>query len=335
MTLSAALDWSYDLLSTDEARLLRSLSAFVGAFTLQAAEAVADDDAHALAAANLPGLVSKSLVTTSPQGAELRYRLLDTTRVYAADRLAEAAETRRVAARHAAFSLETLRRLLDAQEQGDSAGQYAAVISALAEVRGCARLGALRERNDLEHGLRLAAVAALAMLKTSQFTECRRCSEFALAALPSDQLGGRVEMELQICLGRSRMLGGDNTPDTDAALGRSLELADRFGKYFGACTIPDLSGLQLYHHRGGDARRAMAFAERAEQVAMAMDDPISLAVAQDMLAVSHHLNGAHERAAEYAAASPPGATACPPLRSPGFCSRASQPGDGADRACIG
>ena len=299
VTLSAALDWSYDLLSPDEARLLRSLSPFVGGFTLQAAEAVADGDAHALAAANRPGLVSKSLVNTSPQGAELRYRLLDTTRVYAAARLSEAEERPRVAARHAAFSLETLRRLLDAHEQADSTGQYAAVISALAEVRG-ALVWALTERNDLELGLRLAAVAALAMLKTSQFTECRRCSEFALAALPSDQLGGRVEMELQICLGLSRMLGGDNTPDTDAALGRSLELADRFGEL--GHMIPILSGLQLYHHRGGDARRAMAFAERAEQVAVAMDDPVSLAVAQDMLSVSHHLNGAHELAAEYAAA---------------------------------
>jgi len=299
VTLSAALDWSYDLLCADEARLLRSLSAFAGAFTLGAAEAVVGGDIEGSAVALLSGLVSKSLVNTVPSGSELCYRLLDTTRVYGAARFAEAEERRRVAVRHGAWALNALRALLDAKEQAGSTGQYAAVIAALAEARG-ALAWALLERNDLNLGVRLAAAAVLAMLKTSQFTECRRCAEIGLAALSSDQLGGRVEMELQIGLGLSRMLGGDNTPDTDAALGRSLELADRFNEL--GHMIPILSGLQLYHHRGGDARLAMAFAERAERVAMTLGDPASLAVAQDMLAVSHHLNGAHERAAEYAAA---------------------------------
>jgi len=298
-SLSAALDWSYDLLSADEARLLRNLSAFVGLFTLEAAEAVTNDDANAFAAANLPGLVSKSLVNTIPGGAELHYRLLDATRVYAAARLSEVEERHRVAARHGAFALKALRALLDTQEQADPAGQYAAVSSALAEVRG-ALVWALTEQSVSELGTRLAAAAALAMLKTSQFTECRRCAEFALAAMPADQRGGRSEMELQICLGLSRMLGGDNSTDTDAALARSLDLADRFNEL--RHMIPILSGLQLYRHRGGDAHQALALAERAERIAKSLNDPVSLAVAQDMLAISHHLDGAHKLAAEYSAA---------------------------------
>ena len=299
VTLGAALDWSYNLLSAGEARLLRCLSTFAGAFTLDAAEAILGEDAKGLAIAELPGLVAKSLVNTDQNGAELRYRLLDTTRVYAAARLSEAEERQRVSARHGAFALKALRALLDTQQSADSVEPYAAVIAALAEVRA-ALAWALVEQKDQELGVRLAAAAALAMLKTSQLTECRRLAAFALAALPGDQSGGRVEMELQTCLGLSRMLAGDNTADTDAALARSLELADRFGER--AHMIPVLSGLQLYHHRGGDGRRAMAFAERAEQVAAAMNDPIGLAVAHDMLAVSHHLNGAHELAAEYSAA---------------------------------
>jgi predicted ATPase/DNA-binding winged helix-turn-helix (wHTH) protein len=299
VTLSAALDWSYNLLSADEAKLLRSLSAFVGAFTLEGADAIADDAAKGLAAANLPGLVSKSLVNTDAHGAELRYRLLDATRVYAADRLAETDETGRVAARHAAFSLATLRTLLDEQTQSRSAEQYAAVISAQAEVRS-ALAWTLTERNNVDLGVRLAAAAALAMLKTSRFAECRRWSEFALANLPDGQRGGRVEMELQTCLGLSRMLAGDNTAEVEAALARSLELADRFNER--AHTIPILSGLSLYRIRIGDARQALAFAEGAERVASTLNDPASLAVAQDMLATSHHLIGAHRLAGQYSEA---------------------------------
>jgi predicted ATPase/DNA-binding winged helix-turn-helix (wHTH) protein len=308
VTLSAALDWSYDLLSADEARLLRALSSFAGTFTLEGAKAVADDDAKGLAAANLPGLVAKSLVNTDPHGAELRYRLLDTTRVYAADRLAETDETGRVAAGHAAFSLATLRTLLDEQTQSRSVEQYAAVISAQAEARS-ALAWTLIERNDLDLGVRLAAAAALALLKTSQFAECRRWSELALADLPDDQWGGRVEMELQACHGLSRMLPGEQTADVEAALVRSLELATRFDdrRY----SVPILSGLTLYRHRIGDARQALAFAERAEHVARSLADPASLAVANDILATARHLIGAHRLAAQHSEAA---LRASPPAR---------------------
>ena len=299
VTLNAALDWSYKLLSVDEARLLRALSTFAGAFTLSAAEAVASDDRDGLAAANLPGLVSKSLASVDPQGDGFRYRLLDTTRVYAAARLEEAAERDRAAARHAAFSLELLGDLLQGSEQTTSAGQYAAVVSALAEVRS-ALIWALAERNDLQLGVDLAASAALAMLKTSQFAECRRWAELGLANLPHDQRGDRAEMVLQACLGLSRMLAGGNTSDVEAALVRSLELADRLDEP--GQMMPVLSGLSLFRHRAGDAGQALAFARRAERVAMALDDPTDLAVANDMLATSYHLIGNHRLALQHSAA---------------------------------
>jgi predicted ATPase/DNA-binding winged helix-turn-helix (wHTH) protein len=299
VTLNAALDWSYKLLSADEARLLRALSTFAGAFTLSAAEAVAGDDLDGPAAANLSGLVSKSLASADPQGGGFRYRLLDTTRVYAAARLAEAAERDRAAARHAAFALEALQDLLDGPRQAVSAGQYTAVISALAEVRG-ALVWALTERNNVELGVDLAASAALAMLKTSQFAECRRWAELGLAHLSGDHGGGRAEMVLQACLGLAGMLAGGNTSEVEAALVRSLELADLLDEL--DQMMPVLSGLSLFRHRAGDARQALAYAERAQRVAMALDDATSLAVANDMLATSYHLIGDHRLALQHSAA---------------------------------
>jgi predicted ATPase/DNA-binding winged helix-turn-helix (wHTH) protein len=109
VTLSAALDWSYNLLSAQEAMLLRALSTFVGAFTLDAAEAVVDDAGRAGAQEALAGLVSKSLVATDARRSPVEYRLLDTTRDYARLKLEAAGEQPATAARHAAWILDALR----------------------------------------------------------------------------------------------------------------------------------------------------------------------------------------------------------------------------------
>jgi predicted ATPase/class 3 adenylate cyclase len=91
-TLLATVDWSYSLLTTAEQALLARLSVFAGDFDLPAAEAVCGFGAvGAVEVAGLLGaLVDKSLVVTEPAEAGLRYRLLETIRLFAAERLADA-----------------------------------------------------------------------------------------------------------------------------------------------------------------------------------------------------------------------------------------------------
>ena len=93
-TLSAMLDWSYDLLSDREKAVLRRVSIFVGPFALDGVAAVASDvDVNAERAVDsLGSLVDKSLVSVDAACAEARYRLLDTTRAYAQSKLDEANE---------------------------------------------------------------------------------------------------------------------------------------------------------------------------------------------------------------------------------------------------
>ena len=102
-TLRRAIDWSYDLLSDDERRVLQRLSVFAGGCTLDAAEAVAaDDDIDALdVLEHLATLVRRSLVVADQLGEQTRYRLLETIRQYAQDRLEESGETDAVGRRHA------------------------------------------------------------------------------------------------------------------------------------------------------------------------------------------------------------------------------------------
>ncbi len=105
-TLRATLDWSYDLLDRSERRLFEQLSAFLGGWTLEAAEAVG------VGASAAPGLlaslVDKSLVVAE-HGAS-RYRMLETVRQYAEELLEEGGEAERVRERHARYYLALAER---------------------------------------------------------------------------------------------------------------------------------------------------------------------------------------------------------------------------------
>ncbi len=94
-TLRALIDWSYDLLTEQEKMLLCRLSVFAGGWTLDAAESVCCgsdiEDWEVLDL--LTGLVDKSLVVTEQRGDQMRSRLLETVRQYAADRLLEGGNT--------------------------------------------------------------------------------------------------------------------------------------------------------------------------------------------------------------------------------------------------
>ncbi len=101
-TLGAAIDWSYNLLSEAERMLLRRLSVFAGGWTLEAAESVGvGGSVEAVGVLDLlTSLVDKSLVLAETQSGDARYRLLETVRQYARDRLQEAGEEAEVRTRH-------------------------------------------------------------------------------------------------------------------------------------------------------------------------------------------------------------------------------------------
>ena len=108
-TLRAAVDWSYGLLSPEEKDLFIQLSVFAGGFELAAAEGVADGTSRDVLSI-LTRLVDKSLVVAEPGAArQTRYRMLDTIREYAFEKLhdGDEAEIRR---RHGQHFLEFTRR---------------------------------------------------------------------------------------------------------------------------------------------------------------------------------------------------------------------------------
>ena len=113
-TLRATLDWSYGLLAETERAMLRRLAVFPGSFTFEAATCVASDEAiDKIAVIDLLShLVAHSLVivdTSDSVGA--RYRLLETTRTYALEKLAESGETDTTKRRHARYFHEFFERM--------------------------------------------------------------------------------------------------------------------------------------------------------------------------------------------------------------------------------
>ena len=98
-TLRAAIEWSYELLPSEEQEVFRRLAVFQGSFSLEAAETVCDTDLD-----QLESLVEKSLVRRRGSG---RLGLLDTILEYALDRLDQSAEAEDIRQRHAEFFLTT------------------------------------------------------------------------------------------------------------------------------------------------------------------------------------------------------------------------------------
>lgn len=117
-TMRALIDWSYDLLLDNERKIFRSLSIFAGGFTLETAAAVcAEGEVDALVVLDLlSSLVDKSLVQADMARSETRYRLLESTRQYAREKLRDVGEEASVAHAHARAFLGLAEQLFEAWE---------------------------------------------------------------------------------------------------------------------------------------------------------------------------------------------------------------------------
>lgn len=114
-TLRALIEWSYDLLNDAERRLFCRLSIFRGSFSLDAAQAVCIDDGAGqdVVLALMSALVEKSLVATEPWDEIQRYRMQESTRQYAFQRLTDERESDAAARRHCRYFVAAAERASD------------------------------------------------------------------------------------------------------------------------------------------------------------------------------------------------------------------------------
>ena len=260
-TLRATLDWSYELLPAIERTVLNRLAVFAGGFTLEAASAVV-----AVAALDAPdvldsvaNLAAKSLVVVEGAGAVARYRLLETTRAYALEKLTESGELDQVARRHAEYCRDVLEQA-EIERETRSTVEWLTVYGRLIDNVRTALDWAFSPSGDASIGVALTAAAAPLWLQQSLLVECRGRAERALASLgPRPEHDARREMQLCAALAVSLMHTKGAAPDTLAAWTTVLEIADRLADT--EYQLRALWGLWHFHASRGECRQALALAE--------------------------------------------------------------------------
>src|SRR6266852_4504532 len=291
-TMRATLDWSYELLSESERVVLRRLGVFVGAFTLDAASAVAasvDIPASEVTDA-VADLVGKSLLSTDVSGAIVHYRLLETTSAYARDKLVESAELDDFARRHAEYYRDLFQHA-EAELETRPTAEWLSVYRPHIDDLRAALDWAFSRSGDVGVGVALAAATVPLWTHLSLLSECRARVEQAIAILgsqvPSDP---RRDLRLYLALGHAIMhTRGSGGPEMNAALTKALELAEiiddaryRLGAIFG-----------LYAHRltTGEYRGALGLAEKFRTVAAEAADRSDVPIGSRLIGQALHILG--------------------------------------------
>src|ERR1700722_6823557 len=155
-TLRASVDWSHALLTEPERVLFRRLAAFLGGFDLDAAQTVAGggDVQRYQVLDQLSLLVDKSLVAADDSRGRTRYRLLETVRQYALEKLGESGEADAVRSRHRDYYM-ALAALLDAPAGTDYEQRLNQAETEIDNLR--AAFGWSRENSEIELALALAS----------------------------------------------------------------------------------------------------------------------------------------------------------------------------------
>jgi predicted ATPase len=193
-TLAATVDWSYDALSGQEQRALRCFGLFQGAFDAEAAAWVALGEGAAPASVygTLSDLVAKSLVVAETSSTQADYRLLDTTRAYARQKLEAAGELSQAAARHAAWIIGIMSSA-SSQLDTRSLPDWRDFFDRKLEESRAALDWAYSPDGDPSLILPLTIATIPLWSRFTRHEECRRRLE---AALPLARPGSREDLEL-------------------------------------------------------------------------------------------------------------------------------------------
>jgi non-specific serine/threonine protein kinase len=276
--LRAAVDWSHDLLGAPERVLWRRLSVFAGGFGLAAAEAVCAgaglDREHVV---DLIGrLVDASILSMAQGGRHGRYRMLETVRLYGAERLREAGEEAELARRHAGWYAELI-------TPGDlpwwGGPEQAGMLDALdvewanveAALDFCAGAPADEGPGRQELGLRMAADLWLYWAVRGRFQTYRRHLETFLALVPAPTPTRAMALW---ALGMNAQTAGD----LDAALAAFEDARWVSGQTGGDRELAyALFGLGLVWLRLGETELAGELLAASRETMRAVDDPFGYA----------------------------------------------------------
>jgi predicted ATPase len=268
--------------------VLHRLAVFAGGFTLEAATAVARSPelgAPSVLAA-IANLAAKSLLVVEVSGADTRYRLLETTRAYTLEKLADSGELDGVSRRHAEF----FRRFFEQSEiEQDTrpVADWLTVYGRQIDNLRAALDWSFSSSGDAAIGVALTAAAVPLWSQRAFLIEGRTRAERALASF-ADKPGrdDRREMQIRAALGLATMQTGGTAPDIDAAWTAALHIAEKLGDV--EYQLRALWGLWLFRVTRGECRTALELAQRFSERVV---DPADRLIGQRLVGTSLHYLG--------------------------------------------
>jgi non-specific serine/threonine protein kinase len=291
-TLRATLDWSYNLLSDEERRLLQNLAIFPAGFTLEAATAVLTETESGVAL-GISSLVSKSLVTLDGSETGRRWRLLDTVRMYSLEKLADSGERGEIMRRLTNFYLALFAPFGIASQLQAAIDDPSAYRREVDNLRAALNW-AFSSEGETALGVKLAATATDFWVALSLTAEACEWAEKALMRI-GDDAGTRHEMVLRCSLGFALIYTQGSSFRAREVLTRALDLAREFEDYDyqqrAAC------GLWLFSARAMALSDALGFAREYEEVAQS-GDLQSRATAAWLVGIPQTYLAAHDQASE-------------------------------------
>jgi len=290
-SLEAVLDWSHGLLPESERFIFRRVSVFAGEFTLEAASAVAAgaDLVETQIFNGIVNLVMKSLLSANVDDNVARYRLLDTTRAYAREKLAASGERDTFLRRHAEY-LKTLFERAEIEWDTLLTNEWLAAYRGQIDDLRIALDWAFSPGGDVATGIALVVAAIPLWLQLSLINECRVNVERALAALdPAEDRSDYPTMKLLSALGWSLMYTSGPERETGAAWTAALARAEqnRDTDY----RLRALWGLWAGTINNGDFRAALALARRFNEAAAGAADEADRAIGDRLIGVCLHFLG--------------------------------------------
>jgi len=302
-TLRALIDWSYELLSDEEKRLLQFASVFVGGCTLEALEFVADEP-NTLEL--LEQLVNKSLVMTEEHKGEMRYFLLETIRQYGREKLFDAKQAPAARDRHFIHYKNSTSGLWDVSRFNNEIElqRLKAMQGEMENLRAAFEWGV---QNQVEDALDLAANMATGITMIGGPMEGTAMLKMAIEkfrALPpvdADAEANRVRKVIYAhgCFGLGTLLQGTN----EIMLSRSsLQEAVAIARELGDKHMLGLA-LEMYSNASAmiKADDTYATAQEGLEIFRELNDTAGLAMAYGNLARWESINGNFQEAEKYIA----------------------------------